>query len=151
MMPRCSFHAAVSYCQRGFTLLEAIVALALISTAGMALFAWVNSSIATLSRVEESSQRVAATRNTLQFMQTVNPMLAPSGEETLGDYRIRWQAEPIADTVDGANFPYGTSLYQFALYNTRIEVRGAPQKPDFTLDVKQVGYKRVRAMVLSPQ
>lgn len=150
-MPAHTPHAAASSGQRGFTLLEAIVALALISSAGMALFAWINSNIATLSRVEESSQRAAATRNTLQFMQTVNPMLASSGEATLGEYRIRWQAEPITDTVDGANFPYGVSLYQFVLYNTRIEVQGAPQKPDFTLELKQVGYKRVRAMVLSPQ
>lgn len=149
-MPARSLHAVAASCQRGFTLLEAIVALTLISSAGMALFAWVNSNIATLSRVEQSSQRVAATRNALQFMQTVNPMLAPSGEETLGEYRIRWQAEPVTDTVDGANFPYGISLYQFALYDTRIEVRGAPQKPDFTLELRQVGYKRVRDMVFSP-
>lgn len=151
MMPAHAPHAAAPSRQRGFTLLEAIVALALISSAGMALFAWINSNISALSRVEESSQRAAATRNTLQFMQTVNPMLAPSGEATLGEYRIRWQAEPITDAVDGANFPYGISLYQFALYDTRIEVQGAPQQPGFTLELRQVGYKRVRAMVLSPQ
>ncbi|MEE4236490.1 MAG: type II secretion system protein [Anderseniella sp.] len=144
-------HRAACSCQRGFTLLEAIVALALISSVGMALFSWINSSISTLGRVEESIQRATATRNTLQFMQTVNPMETPSGEETLGEYRIRWNAEPITERVDGASFPYGISLYQFTLYNTRIEVLGAPRRPDFTVEVKQVGYRRVRAMVFAPQ
>lgn len=135
---------------RGFTLLEAIVALTLISSAGLALFAWVNSNIATLSRVEDASQRAAATRNAIEFMQTVNPMLTPQGEVQLGAYRIRWQAQPLTDTVDGANFPYGVSLYQFSLYNTRIELAGETGAPDVAFELKQVGYRRVRDMAIAP-
>ncbi|OJZ17724.1 MAG: hypothetical protein BGP21_02420 [Thiobacillus sp. 65-29] len=135
---------------RGFTLLEAIVALTLISSAGLALFSWVNSNMTTLSRVEDASQRAVATTNALEFMQTVNPMQTPQGEARLGAYRIRWQAEPLTDTFDGANFPYGVSLYQFSLYNTRIELAGEAGAQDIVFELKQVGYRRVRDMAIAP-
>ena len=150
MTPAAGWRSASPRLPQGFTLLEAIVALTLISSAGMALFAWVNSNIATLNRVEEASQTAAATRNAIQFMHAVNPMRTPQGEVRLGAYRIRWRAEPLTAVVDGANFPYGVSLYQFSLYNTRVELAGEAGARDVSFELKQLGYQRVRDMAVLP-
>src|SRR3974377_946954 len=65
--------------QRGFTLLEAVVALVLIGTTGMALMAWINTGLETVARVQDASARGEALRNALEQMQTVNPLLEPNG------------------------------------------------------------------------
>ena len=126
--------------QQGFTLLEAIVALVLITTTGMALLSWINTNLITLQRVQQAQQRHEAIRNALAFMETVNPLESPQGEETVGIYIFHWQARAIELPKDGKG------LYQLALYDTDIEVFfHQPQKQaliaQFTL--RQVGFKQV--------
>ncbi|HUX23132.1 MAG TPA: prepilin-type N-terminal cleavage/methylation domain-containing protein [Burkholderiales bacterium] len=133
--------------QHGFTLIEAIVALVLIATTGMALFSWINSNLMTLSRVQEVNAENSATQNVLEYMADINPMASPEGRADLGSLRLSWQAEATTEPRDGASYPYGTSLYQLAMYRTKISV----QKPDgqswFAFSLQQVGYKKVREIV----
>ena len=42
--------------QRGFSLLEAVVSIVLISTTGLALFSWINSNLISLGRVQETNE-----------------------------------------------------------------------------------------------
>lgn len=134
--------------QLGFTLIEAIVALVLIGTTGMALFGWINSNIITLNRVQEINAENAATINAVEYMNNINPMISPEGQANLGAYRLSWKAEPTIEPRDGANYPYGISLYQLGIYQTRITI----QKPDgpfwFAFTLQQVGYKKVRELSL---
>lgn len=131
---------------RGFSLLEAIVALVVLASAGMALFSWLNSSTGALRRVEDANARSAATVNAVEFMQSVNPMLRPEGRMELGDYNIRWQATPLTTVVDGTDYPRGLSQYQLALYDTLVKAtRGPRDEYWFEFKLKLVGYKKVRA------
>lgn len=130
--------------QAGFTLIEAIVALVLMATTGMALFSWINSNIMTLSRVQASNAEDAATANALEYMRTVNPTLAPEGKATLGAYRMAWKTEPLTDLRDGSSYPFGVSLYQVGMYQTRVEVQALDGTPWFSFKLQQVGYKKVR-------
>ena len=133
--------------QRGFTLIEAIVALVLIGTTGMALFSWINSNIITLNRVQESNAKNAATVNAVEYMNNVNPMIAPEGKADLGTCLLTWKAEVTTDTRDGAGYPYGIGLYQLNMYKTKVTL----QKPNgqlwFAFDLQQVGYKKVRELL----
>lgn len=130
--------------QHGFTLIEAIVALVLIGTTGMALFSWINSNIITLNRVQESNAENAATLNALEYMQSVNPMLSPEGRADLGPYRLSWKSQAVTEPRDGASYPIGISLYQLALYQTQISVHQSNAQPWFSFTLQQVGYKKVR-------
>ena len=134
--------------QRGFTLIEAIVAMVLIATTGMALFGWLNSNIITLTRVQENNAESAATQNALDFIATINPMLQPEGKAPLGAYSLSWQATPSTEPRDGAGYPYGIGLYQLALYDTRVSLLKADRQAWFAFTVKQVGYKKVRSLFL---
>ena len=66
--------------QSGFTLLEAVVAMVLISSTGAALLVWINAELGSVSRLQQSNAQSEAMVNVLEFMQTVNPMLTPDGK-----------------------------------------------------------------------
>jgi general secretion pathway protein I len=129
----------------GFTLLEAIVALVLIASAGMALFSWINGNISSLNRIHEVNARSEATVNILEYMGRVNPMLTPEGGALLGTYSIRWHSSPNSRITEGADYPRGMSLYQLALYDTAVSVKSAGDQSWFELRLQQVGYKKVRS------
>lgn len=129
-------------------MLEAIVALVLISGAGLALFGWINGNIMTLSRIHDVNARSEATANILEYMDRINPMLMPEGVAPLGAYSIRWRSTAISNITDGAGYPYGISLYQMARYSTVVLVKSAGDQAWFELKLQQVGYKRVRSIDL---
>ena len=135
--------------QRGFSLLEAVVAMVLISGAGYALFGWINSSIMTLNSVREANARAEATQNILEYMNGVNPMLKPLGSASLGQYKIRWESKPVTLVQDGI------SLYQLALYDTLVKAESAQSlqrgvefpQPWLEFRLRLVGYKKVRQLL----
>ena len=131
-------------CDGGFTLLEAVVAMVLLSGAGVALFAWINTEIAALSRVQESNARAEAMVNAVEFMHTVNPMTAPEGKVSFAAYRLEWKARAISAVQDGVGYPAGTSLFQLALFDNHITVQQLDGTPWFEFTLRQIGFKRVR-------
>lgn len=133
--------------QRGFSLLEAMVAMVILGSAGMALFSWVNASIASLRRVEDANARSAATLNALEYMQSVNPMLRPEGRIDLGTFELAWRAERSGAFADGVNYPRGLGDYQLALYDTQVRAYRADAQEWFELKLTLVGYKRVRQSI----
>ncbi len=130
--------------QRGFSLLEAVVAMVLISGAGVALFSWINSELASVVKLQESNARAEAMVNVLELMRTVNPMQAPEGTLSFAAYRLTWRASEVAPVQDGISYPQGISLYQLALYDTLVRVSNSDGTPWFDFTLRQVGYKKVR-------
>ncbi len=128
--------------QRGFTLLEAIVSLVIITSVGMALFNWINSNLAILQRVQFSQQRIEATRNALVFMTQVNPAEKMRGKETLGTYEIVWQSQVIEPPKEGVSTTKDMSLFEVGLYDTVVTINLKNSVLNqFTL--RQVGYKQI--------
>ena len=134
--------------QRGFTLLEAIVALVLIGTMGMALFGWINNTLLSLHRIQDANAVAEAKLNALAYMDTVNPMLRPDGKAALGAYRLSWQATAATAIQDNTGYPRGVGLYQLALYDTQVKVERADGEAWFEFALKQVGYKKARELKL---
>jgi len=134
--------------QQGFTLIEAIVALVLIGTTGMALFSWINSNIITLNRVQEVNAMNSTTINALEFMGTVNPAASPTGQVNLGSSRLEWNSTATTPPRDGTGYPFGIGLHQLAMYQTRVTVNKADGEFWFDFTMQQVGHKRVRELFL---
>lgn len=127
----------------GFSLLEAIVAMVLISVAGLALFSWINTSFISLNRIQESNARAAAETNALQFLQTINPMQRPSGITTLGRLKLEWRSkaitEPQANLTDtGANGPFTVALYE-----VEATIEELPEVAQHRFAVRLMGYERL--------
>ncbi len=130
--------------QRGFSLLEAVVAMVLISGTGAALFSWINTELASVSRLQQSNARAEALANVLELMHTVNPMLTPEGALSFAAFRLTWNAKAVTPIQDGVSYPQGISLYQLALYDTMVRVNNPDGTLWFDFTLRQVGYKRVR-------
>jgi len=128
--------------QRGFSLLEAVVAMVLISGAGYALFGWINSNITSLNSIREANARADATQNILEYMNGVNPMLKPEGSASLGQYKVRWESKPITLPQDNTN-----SLYELALYDTLVKAENGRAPVWFEFHLRQVGYKKIRQIL----
>lgn len=128
---------------RGFTLIEALVALVILGGAGMALFGWVNASIVSVRRVEEANLRSDAVANAIEYMQAVNPMRDPAGRADLGHYALEWTSAVSAPAVDGVGYPQGPSLFQLGLYETRVRASRAGDPVWFEVTLTLVGWRRL--------
>ena len=116
----------------------------IIGSVGMALFSWVNSTLMSLSHIRDANAIVEAKLNIVEYMNTVNPMLKPEGQVSLGDYRLGWKADAKTAVQDDVGYPVGIGLYQMALFETTINVEHSDGRPWFRFAMKQVGYKKVR-------
>lgn len=133
--------------ERGFTLLEAVVAMVLLAMLGGALFTWMNTNLMSLSSVREANIRNEAQANVLAYLANVNPMQQPEGKADLGSYQAVWKSVPIVEKRNGVAYMYGESLYELALYEMSVSVRRQDGAAWFDFKVKQVGYKRTRELV----
>jgi len=127
---------------KGFSLLEAIVAMVLIATAGLALFAWINGSFQSLERIQSSNARALAETNALQFMQTVNPMKDPAGKTALGNLNVEWKSRALAPPRTNLGSGEGPGPFTMALYEIDVSIEQLPDVPHDTFVIRQIGFER---------
>ncbi|MBL8511645.1 MAG: prepilin-type N-terminal cleavage/methylation domain-containing protein [Betaproteobacteria bacterium] len=126
----------------GFSLLEAIVSLVLVATAGMALFSWINVSFISLSGVQAANARAAAETNALHYLRTINPMARPSGSVRLGALSLEWQAKPLTAPQSNVGGGEGPGPFRVALYQTEVTLEEQPLVPRYRFTLYQMGYER---------
>jgi general secretion pathway protein I len=132
----------------GFTLLEAIVAIALLGALLVPLYSLMSRNLDGLFRVGEANVRSEIQLNAMSMLDTVNPMERPEGSQPLGAYTLYWKSTPLTVPIDGVGFPAGQSLYQVAMYRTDVQVYRQADRRDMTpflaFDLRQIGWKQVR-------
>ena len=127
----------------GFSLLEAIVALALISLTGTAIFSWINQSLSNLSRLNNHQAQTIQLDNALAYLRQVNPTANPEGSIQLGDTQIDWTSELIEPQVRSVGRRGTPNAYVVGLYTMAVEVRKADAEP-LRFTIRQVGYLDAR-------
>jgi general secretion pathway protein I len=103
---------------RGFGLLEAIVALTLLASTGLALFTWINQSLSTAQRLREHERDQQWRQLAAAWLQTVDPQAQPSGEaEPVPGLRLRWSSRPLMPQTAVPPWPGGNrSSWAVRLY-----------------------------------
>ena len=128
---------------RGFTLLEAVVALAILAAGAMALFAALNSALRSLDRAEQAARLDTTVESALSLLERVNPMLQPEGSATAGDAEIAWRARPVEPSRDMLTDYFQPGLYEVGLYDLDVSiVRDGRVEHRFVL--RRAGYRQVR-------
>jgi len=130
--------------EAGFTLLEGLVAIALLAGTMFAIFTLVGGVLSSANSVGRSNETAQVTLNALEVMSAVNPMLQQTGRIDLGPYAVSWKSEATTPVSDGVGYPVGVSLYQLAVYNTSVRVEGPGAALLAAFDLRQVGFRRVR-------
>ena len=132
--------------QRGFSLLEAIVALTIFSMSAMALYGWLSVNVNALSRVEARSAAVRDGRTALAVLEAVNPMAEPQGTRRLpGELEVRWTSREIRPRQSAKGPAGNTLVFDVALYELTVTVlRGQREVNRFSL--RRAGWETARSM-----
>lgn len=131
--------------QSGFSLLEAIVAMVVMATAMMALYAWLSSSTIALTRSQAQARALDDARSALALVETINPMQEPDGRRQLGQITVSWHATEVAPRRSGRTRAGMPSLFEVALYEMEVTV-GRSGDPPRTFSFRRAGWEAVRAL-----
>jgi hypothetical protein len=108
--------------EEGFSLLEAIVALALLSAVLVPLHLLIGGATRSALHLDHANRVAEIELNALNIMDAVNPMERPQGSIDLGPYVVRWSAHLALDPVLGSDYPTGRGLYG-RRYGRRLQQR----------------------------
>ena len=125
----------------GFTLLEALVAVAIAALCLIPLMSLQRTYIDGQRRHEATLLRTEIQRNALTLLREVNPTDEPEGQRLLPpDLTLSWTATPISDLKTSTGFPTGDGPYSVQLYRLDAQVARGQTKvvPDFS--VERVGW-----------
>lgn len=126
---------------RGFTLLEAIVAIAVLGIALIPLLSFTSQSVLQLHAAADSNARSLAEQNVLAFLETLNPLEQPSGNTTIGDLRVQWSSKPIVDQTQNATPGSALPYYVVGFYSVDVRVSRDGADPWFEFAARKVGYR----------
>lgn len=131
--------------QHGFGLLEALVALVLLSSIGFTLLAWVQQNLDGMQRMREFYAVQDARRSLAEWSQRINPMETPEGEADIGSWHARWKSQARGDPVSQMGYPGGIGLYDVALYDVEISLYRPPESKVWLVEkMAVIGFKKVR-------
>jgi len=123
--------------------LEAIVALTILASSGMALFAWVNQSMQTASRLKVKEQQAHMKLSALALLETVNPATRPTGSMDQAGLRLEWSARLVEPERPNATFsPPDTGPWVVGLYRLQVKVRDPVQAIDLEFGQLKAGARR---------
>ena len=124
----------------GFTLIETIVALVILSTTLIAFYSLVSTLLNSAVRLQAASIAYDRRFNALELATTLNPMLRPQGSFDLGLYRIDWTSQLIENVRQSSGYPSGAGTFQAGLY--RVTLRFPDDAAIPPVVVTRLGYRR---------
>lgn len=124
----------------GFTLIETIVALVILSTVMIAFFDFLSGALTSARRMEAASIAYDHRTNALEVASAINPMDMPAGTLNLGSYRVQWTSQPLGEIRKSSRYPAGPGIFKVALYRMTFNFPNEPEIP--AIDVTRLGYHR---------
>lgn len=127
----------------GFGLLEAIVALTILASSGLALFAWVNQNLQTAARLKANEQRARLQLSALALLETVNPGLQAQGRIEQGGLQLEWTSSLVEPVRANATFsPPETGPWRVGLYRLQVKAHEPAQGVELVFTQLKVGTSR---------
>lgn len=131
--------------QRGFTLLEAIVALAILATSALALYAWLNSSLIILKRVDDVYRTAAVVESAIEWVATLDPYQQAKGSETIAGMQVQWQFTAVGNALPAYDMSGNLSVNDAQLFRAKIIIRDE-QQVVAQFEVMQLGLQGQRSV-----
>lgn len=128
----------------GFSLIEALVALAIASITLMAIFELQIQMARGQERAQRAIAQSAMQENALALTRTINPMERPDGAITLpGGETVRWVSTPKGQRVINAGFPVGQGVFEVQLYTMTVSIQPVGEPPPAPLVFDRMGWRRL--------
>lgn len=128
----------------GFSLIEALVALAIAAMALLAIFSLQQQLAEGELRHTRSLQLVALQRNALALTTDLNPTAEPQGVIRLaGGQLVSWSAQPLTPPRTNVGLPVGEGSFEVRLYRVRVAITDARGGWLGGLDFDRIGWRRL--------
>jgi prepilin-type N-terminal cleavage/methylation domain-containing protein len=127
---------------RGFTLLETLIAIAILAGVGMAILSWVNTSQQTLAASAIAQRERDLTMTVLSEMKQVDLATEPRGQREFGDWRFEYNSEAFGEELKSKPSLRAKQLQaQMMKVFVTVSYRSSPEQmnwSEFPLQFEQV-------------
>jgi len=132
--------------QDGFSILEAIVAMAILAIAFIPFVQLQGQLIRSVESFDRADIRMLANDNALAFLRERNFLLQESGQIQLGDIILKWDSDVLkpARRVYDKGGAYGR--FEITLYDVEAELM-FPDGASETLSLRGLGWKPLRSVI----
>ncbi|MFZ6672747.1 PulJ/GspJ family protein [Undibacterium sp. Xuan67W] len=130
--------------QAGFSLLEMIAALTILTIGSVVLFSWLGQTMGQLNRFQMQEKESLAKLQAIDFLSTQNPALIPEGKQVFDSFKMEWKSEPVTEVRDAVSPTGGLGLYQMSMYKVQVKAYDKTGRTWFEFPLRLVGYKQVR-------
>lgn len=128
----------------GFSLIEALVALAIAAMALAAIFALQRQLAEGEQRHTRTLALVVLQKNALALTRDLNPTAEPTGALRLaGGQTVRWTSQPLTPPRTDTGLPTGEGAFELRLYRVRVDIADGSGRRLGGLDFDRVGWRRL--------
>jgi prepilin-type N-terminal cleavage/methylation domain-containing protein len=127
---------------RGFTLLEAIVAMTVVGVAMVPVFTFISQMSNGLYRAADANARNLAQQSIMEFLEPLNPLERPTGEDEIGDLVVRWESQELVPPNKEPVLGSGLIGYSIGFYKVVVSVDRPERGSWFSFDMRKTGYRR---------
>ncbi len=129
--------------QRGFTLLEAMVALVIFSLAAMGIYGWVNANLISLNRLADLAANEQVLNSAVERLRIVNMSEETEGAFNVDEYNVQWRADLVEPWHNGVTAAGAITIYDLALYEVKLVfIKDGRERGHFSY--RNTVYKQVR-------
>ncbi len=125
----------------GFSVMETLVAVALLAIAIIPLYAFQQTLANAAQRLQTASDLLDAQESALAILQTMDPVAQPAGEMDLGEWRLSWESRELASEQPADGY-LGTSIWGITLYEVDATLERGATRHAFS--IRRVGWIQVR-------
>lgn len=126
--------------REGFSVMETLVAMALLAIAVIPLYALLQTLADGAARIETASDMLEVEENALAILETFDPMAEPNGERMLGEWRLSWTSELVASERPATGY-MGVSIYQLSLFDVTATLQREERVR--TIELRRAGWVQV--------
>ena len=138
-------HAALTPGGRGFTLLEAIVAIAIVGIALIPILTFVSQMVGGLTRAGDANAQNLAKQAIIELLEPLNPLESPIGQDQIGNLGLRWETENVVPPNTATHVGTGLSGFSIGFYVVTVSVERPDHSLWFSFPMRKVGYRRLSA------
>jgi general secretion pathway protein I len=132
---------------RGFTLLEAIVALVIFSMAAIGIYAWINTNLITLNRLAEVAATEQVLNSSVERLKLVDLTQETKGRFNVNGYWVDWQADLVEPWKNGVTSVGAMGIYDLGLFTVSLSFT-KDSRVVANYQYRQTAYKQTREFKL---
>ncbi len=108
--------------QRGFTLVEAMVALVVFSMAAMGIYSWINTNLISLNRLAAVAESEFVVDSAVERLKLIDLRSETQGSFNVSAYQVNWRAQLVEPWRQGKTQQGSLGLYDFGLYDIHLDL-----------------------------